>query len=221
MAIFKNTPPIVTDGLVLAVDAANPKSYISGSITWTNLITTVNGTLVSGPTYSTTYGGGITCDGIDDSINFNNDIVTQFPATSSWSFIITTELLSQNLPYPSILSKGNSTTSGILVFYYSSGSVIFKHNNVQLNPITVPMNKPFQYVVTYSGTGSVKIYLNGVYKVTGSPIVSTDTGSFLAIGSGDSYANIRTYNFLKYNKELTPQEVLQNYNALKTRFNLT
>jgi len=40
MAIYKNTPPIVTNGLVLALDAANPQSYIGdrnilNPYTWT------------------------------------------------------------------------------------------------------------------------------------------------------------------------------------------
>jgi len=40
MAIYKNTPPIVTNGLVLALDAANPKSYTSGSTMWNSIVST-------------------------------------------------------------------------------------------------------------------------------------------------------------------------------------
>jgi len=85
----------------------------------------------------------------------------------------------------------------------------------------VSMNRPFQYTVTDAGTGSVKIYLNGVYRNDSSTIVSTNTSSNAIIGGGDSFSNIRMYNVLKYNKELSAQEVLQNYNATKTRFGLT
>jgi hypothetical protein len=224
MAIYKNTPPIVTSGLVLALDAANRQSYVSESTTWSSLASpSLSATLINGPTYSVEYGGGITCNGINNSINMSNSTTTQFPSGSAWSFSITTELLSQNTTYPSILSKGNSGPggSGIIIFYAGSGSIYFKHNNDQPTQVNVTMNRPFQYAVTYAGTGSVKIYVNGIYRNNSSTIVATETGSNLIIGSGDTFSNIRTYSFLKYSKELTPQEVLQNFNATKTRFNLT
>ena len=220
---FRYSPRIVTDGLVLYLDAANPYSYISGSTNWNDLSRSqVSGSLINGPTFTTTYNGGITCDGINDYITVSNDPATQFPHTNAWSFSFITELLTQNGPYPSILSKGVSTTSGILVFFTDSGSAVyFKHNNTQPTSVSVSMNKPFQYTITYSGTGAVKIYVNGEYKNNGATMVSTDTTNPLNIGFGDNYSNIRTYSFLKYSKELTPQEILQNYNATKTRFGLT
>ena len=221
MAIYKNTPPVVTDGLVFCLDAANKQSYVSSSTKWFNLSNqTLSGSLVSGPVFENNYGGGITCNGINSYININNSPEIQFPSTSSWSFLFTTELLSQNTAYPSIFSKGTSFLSGILVFYASSGSIYFKHNNDQPTQVNVTMNTPFQYAVTYPGSGSVKIYLNGVYKNNSSTIVSTETSSNATIGAGDSFSNIRMYNFLKYNKELTPSEILQNYNSTKVRFNL-
>lgn len=219
---FSYSPKIVTDGLVLYLDAGNPYSYVSGSIPWNDLSRSqISGSLINGPTFSTTYGGGITCDGLNDYITVSNNPATQFPHTSAWSFSIVTELLTQNGPYPSILSKGVSTTSGILVFFTDSGSAVyFKHNNTQPTSVSVSMNKPFQYTVTYSGAGAVKVYVNGEYKNTSATMASTDTTNAFNIGVGDTFSNIRTYSFLKYSKELTAQEVLQNYNATKTRFGL-
>jgi hypothetical protein len=37
MAIYKNTPPIITDGLTHYLDAANSKSYVTGSTIWNDL----------------------------------------------------------------------------------------------------------------------------------------------------------------------------------------
>jgi hypothetical protein len=48
MATYKNTPPIVTDGLAMYLDASNPKSYTSGSSTWNDLSGNKNTASVSG-----------------------------------------------------------------------------------------------------------------------------------------------------------------------------
>ena len=63
-------PNIITDGLILYLDAANTKSYVSGSTTWTDISNNRNnGTLINGPTFDTGSGGNIVCDGINDRID--------------------------------------------------------------------------------------------------------------------------------------------------------
>jgi len=60
-------PNIVTDGLVFAVDAANPSSYVSGSTIWKDQTVNQNdGTLTNGPTFDSGNGGSIVFDGVDD-----------------------------------------------------------------------------------------------------------------------------------------------------------
>jgi len=59
----------VTDGLVLRLDAANLKSYASGT-TWTDLSGNGNHvTLVNGPTFDAAAGGQIVMDGVNDYAN--------------------------------------------------------------------------------------------------------------------------------------------------------
>ena len=49
---FRYSPKIVTDGLVLSVDAANKKSYPGSGTTWYDLSgNAINGTLTNGPTF--------------------------------------------------------------------------------------------------------------------------------------------------------------------------
>ena len=53
-----HSPRIVTDGLVLALDAGNTKSYPGSGTTWTDLSRIrANGTLTNGPTFSSNNGG--------------------------------------------------------------------------------------------------------------------------------------------------------------------
>ena len=62
-------PNIVTDGLVFAVDAANPSSYVSGSsgTLWSDLKKTNNVTLLNGPVFDTSNQGCINFDGVNDN----------------------------------------------------------------------------------------------------------------------------------------------------------
>ena len=68
---------IVTNGLVLYLDAANYQSYISGSTTWYDLSGNNNsGSLVNGPTYSSTNAGSIVFDGTNDYVGLPNGLLS-------------------------------------------------------------------------------------------------------------------------------------------------
>ncbi len=69
---FTRGANVVTDGLVLCLDAANPKSYISGSTSWRDTSgNTNNGTLVNGPIFNSDNGGSILFDGTNDYAKTN------------------------------------------------------------------------------------------------------------------------------------------------------
>ena len=61
---FRYSPSIVTDDLVLYLDAANTRSYISGSTSWNDLTIINNvGTLINGASFNTLNNGSIEFDG--------------------------------------------------------------------------------------------------------------------------------------------------------------
>jgi hypothetical protein len=68
---YSDGPKIVTNGLVLAVDAADRNSYPGGGAIWRDLSGNNNNcTLVNSSTYSSAKGGGsIDLDGVDDYIS--------------------------------------------------------------------------------------------------------------------------------------------------------
>ena len=72
-------PNIVTDGLVLYLDAANTKSYISGSNRWTDIVNLANGTLTNGPTFNTANLGSIVFDGVNDYCPLTGSNFIQIP----------------------------------------------------------------------------------------------------------------------------------------------
>jgi len=67
VVLNRNYESIITNGLTLNIDAGFTPSYPTSGTTWYDLTSGVNnGTLTNGPTFSSTNGGSIVFDGIDD-----------------------------------------------------------------------------------------------------------------------------------------------------------
>ena len=80
---FYRGPKIVTDGLVLALDAASKRSYVSGSSTWYDLSgNDYNATVESSVSFSSTYGGGLTT--LNDLNNANQSIYGSISLSSEY-----------------------------------------------------------------------------------------------------------------------------------------
>jgi hypothetical protein len=250
MAVQHSYGKIVTDGLVLSLDASDRNSYVSGSTIWNDLAgSSVSGSLTNGPTFSSAgNGSSIVFDGTDDYItvpynsslefcNSNNDLPFSF---SVWCYInnLTNQFTLHN---KGDNGNGNQesytasvTTSGIFYFtlYDQNGS-----NQSQIFSIsTVPTGSWVNLVGTYSGTGGnagAALYVNSVLQLTNTASFGTyvrmrpqltglflgsfgSTGTFKSIQSNGRYAS-----FTFYNRSLTSTEILQNYNAQKSRFGLT
>ncbi len=77
---YFHSPRIPTDGLVLALDAANTKSYTGSGTTWSDLSGNGNnGTLTNGPTFDSDNGGSLDFNGVGDYAKVSNllDIIKQ------------------------------------------------------------------------------------------------------------------------------------------------
>ena len=176
-------PKIVTNGLVLCLDAANPSSYPGTGTTWNDLIGNTNSTLVNGPTYSSSNAGIITFDGTNDYVRIPFNSI--FNITSNPFSVI-------------IWNKKNDTSSVYngLITADSSGDSTWKiHRNVGSNFYTTrsgsstlnfpnfTVNQWHFYGFTKSGSTLIN-YFNGVEsaRITN----ATDPSSFsndLALGS--------------------------------------
>ena len=97
---------IVTNGLVLALDAADRNSYVSGSTTWNDLSgNAYNGTLTNVPTYSIANGGNITFDGSNDYIAFTYNFNVAFLGTSSYTLEVFALPQSSSAGYPGFINR--------------------------------------------------------------------------------------------------------------------
>ena len=252
----------MTNGLILSLDAANIKSYTSGSTTWFDRSGFgTNGTLTNGPTFSSANGGSIVFDGVNDYVNntVNLTQINNIANSSSFTFSSTFQLLAMpavsSLNVGGILMKGSYNPSyGLnIVFSGDSGGVrttariyyglrnltgtagvtpgygqIAESSNLSL---VIGQWYKVDMVHEFAGTThTLNLYINGVLnKQTTStdalyPINFQNTAamsiSSQILGGNALYLNTQISNTQIYNKALTAQEILQNYNATKTRFGL-
>jgi hypothetical protein len=222
MAIYKNTPPVVTDGLVLYLDAANQQSYVSGSTTWKDVSGNNNsGSLINGPTFSSADGGSIVFDGVNDYIASSyNGITGTNPRTFSIWF------KPNNLQNRNLLGYGTENNKNMWdIFLYNGNVGVHLYGTVAEagTPYTVGVWQNITFTYTHP---TIKSYMNGVYKnLYTDPTINTGTNYPLTIAKGTFapyyYFNGNISTTQIYNRGLSDAEVLQNYNATKTRFNLT
>ena len=219
------SPAIVTSGLVLCLDAANRKSYPGSGTSWYNLSGTINtGTLTNGPTFSAANMGSIVFDGVDDYVTgIGSSIVPT--STAAYTVSVWCYRNTNNTGYKELLAQWTNANSGNSFFFgFDNSAVRFTDN---WNPITVAgagnTNVWMNLVGVYT-VSNAYIYLNGVLAATkGSGFTYTGTGPLIIGRQGElssEYFDGRISNVKVYNRALTATEILQNYNATKSRFGL-
>jgi len=239
---------IVTDGLVLDLDAAKVASYPGTGTTWYDISgNNNNGTLTNGPTFS---GIGkqaaIVFDGVDDYVsvpNFNYGR-TGFTAEAWFKY----NTYSPSGYKSGILEKwqtGAGTNNEFCLYTegssanapYWPGFAIQGNNNIIYNiqdtSLIQVTGSWYHQVGTFDGT-YLKLYVNGVLRTTSSP-TGTNTvktysaqpfsiasfGSNIANQGSELYSSPASIGNVKlYNRTLTATEVSQNFNALRGRYGI-
>ncbi len=239
---YQNGPKIVTDGLVLCLDAGNPKSYPGSGTVWTDLIRTgINGTLTNGPTFNSNNGGSVVFDGTND-YSVSGGLTGSFASFTVIAWFYPTLLKN----YANVVDCNyayNATTGnigprlefdagGVLGWAYSN---ITNNNDSYYGHIVLTSgllaNTWHCAAITYNGSNSITYYNGNATAVSrivvGSPTGFIGTMNNLNIGRGFSnivsserYFAGRISSVQIYNRALSASEILQNYNATKGRFKL-
>lgn len=245
---FNYSPKIVNDGLIFYVDAANTKSYISGSSTCYSLCSSpLSGSLASNfYTYNTGALQFTTSSYIKVENNKILDSYTNITLDIWVNFLYLDYTGSQgNLLY--LYQKGLPDTlspnSGVWLVYdnrtnlgsfrytcfgnanggYQGGGNNFISSQYDTYFTTGSWNNIS--VIINNNTGS--LYINGIQKGSNKlfsnlDITSSTSIPYICLGSGTtpSTSSFKFANFKLYKRALSSQEVLQNYNTMKNRFNL-
>lgn len=241
--MFGNGPTIVTNGLVLALDAGDRNSYVSGSTTWFDLTGVNNGTLTNGPTFNSGNGGSIVFDGIDDYITTPITSTYQVFTFGCWFYNTTSSksnrtLISKNSYYATTtndwpVALALDSSGSAVTFLITSGtsySITTPDTGTVISASLSSLNT-WYYVSANYNKSTVNLYINGLLVNSQSNTISlpNNTARVYTIGRqsfeygggiGNSQYNGNIAQVSIYNRALSADEVLQNYNATKGRFGL-
>ena len=216
---------IVTDGLSVYLDAANTRSYSGSGNTWYNLISGAIGGTMVGVGYSTSNGGYFNFTGGQYMTFANTPPVGQSTLSS------TVEIFAYRNStggFEVMFGGGNNINNQAYYFgnRQNSSNFMMAYYANDLDSSTPTTNVAWNhYVATYdNATGRRATYYNGALlalNVSGATNTSASVfmiGAFNLLGTPSYYFNGRIAFVKIYNRALTAQEILQNFNAMKGRY---
>jgi hypothetical protein len=242
IGIVDSGQKIVTSGLILHLDAGQLRSYSGSGTTWRDISGNgSNGTLTNGPTFDSGNGGSIVFDGSNDYVSIGtntgvNDLGTGDFTITGW------------FKRPSAKNSINQSAMNIIGDWYTFAQArnedwqIMTNYNVSNITLLSVYRGGFGFLFLNTSTSvstnnwvnfalsrissTVRLYSNGndLGAQTDSGYWGSSTGNFNIGVDGDNVQEIFVGNIatiLVYKgKGLTGTELLQNYNAQKSRFGL-
>ena len=228
--------PIVTDGLVYAIDASNLVSYESGSTTSYSLTGSNTGYLWNGTEFTSNNGGtfkfgtnrNTTVQAVSAS-NYTSSPIN-LPGYGSYSINVWVKRTAFGT-----WKSGNTNYDGIWNYYWDHNLAFTgEHTGINgiygtgLNAYAINMDQWYNIMVTHKdysiqNTNNHKTYLNGVLISTATITNPTLDGGLpkrFYIGNWDTSWSMvgEMANFQVYNKELSVTEIDQNFNAYRGKF---
>ena len=224
---------IVTDGLVLNLDAARKDSYNRTGTTWNDISGNGNnGTLTNGPTFDSDNAGSINFDGTNDYISFPSSFNATTAGLNGYHSV-------EMWVYPNRTSNGNDGLfrcrlggTGKYLHY------IIRSNRFHLGWYSIDTggsqvispNNWYHVVFLFDTDDRQKIYINGSLDRAGSVLADNPNlldGKFfnggtasIQIGYYSTHFQGRMPSCRVYNRALSADEVQQNFNALRGRYGI-
>lgn len=235
-------PKLVTNGLVLALDAASPKSYAGSGTTWSDLTgNNLDATLFNGPTFSTDNYGTIVFDGDDDYGQISSSPLTAITVFTFELWVNRTAIATNTPPYDRIFQKDGGVSgypawgwsiaestpaAPSFLSAYNSGSGEVNTTIGYNTSANMSLDEWNCYATSVGaedgGSYPVNLYFNGEFHKSGTisnEVMDTEDVIRIAIGDGREFKGkipiVRVYN-----RALSAEEINQNYNATKNRFGL-
>ncbi len=225
MAVEHSYGKLVTSGLVLYLNAADANSYPGTGTTWSDLSgNNRNGTLVNGPSFNSSNGGSIVFDGVDDNVT-----TTFNPALTDFTIGIWFRQSGTVINYQRLIDSN-----------YITGTWIGRNSNTPnswgggVRDTIAPFGRfitltdgQWHYIVSRRQGTTHTILGDGITNTASGTVSSTALNTNnITIGRSDQspsfdYMSGNIAQVSIYNRALTDAEILQNYNATKTRFGLT
>jgi hypothetical protein len=227
---------IVTNGLIIQLDASNATSYPGSGTTWFDITSTNNGTLTNGATFTSSDPKYFNFDGVDDYVNIP-DVAAIRPSIGGavtgiiWAYITSYTafdgLISKQFGAPTYdgFSLVLNTTNRVAL-NMNGGSVNGNYNSANTNVFSLNTWTMFTCVVRFGGGAGnpSRAYVNTTEVVsaanTESSIPSNTAPLRLVSGiqEGSPYPACRVGGFYYYNRALSAAEISTMFTATRTRY---
>ena len=231
---FSNS--IITDGLIVHLDAGNKNSYSGSGATWTDLSGNgYNATLNNSVGYTSNSGGMLTFNGSNQSaqVNVNSFVRSNTSYTFSTFFYLTTS--NGGAPFCLMTTPNDNNNTDGFWHHLNLGNWLWRTEDNVSGEFGGNVESPsgfvgstYYHITVVVSTNSMKFYRNGNLLSIVSTTFSwanlrSDNVAYLFIGKGyeDDYRMTGNVgNFLMYNRVLNNAEILANYYGQKSRFGL-
>jgi|APGre2960657373_1045057.scaffolds.fasta_scaffold44591_2 hypothetical protein len=247
---LSHSPKIVTSGLVLYLDAANPRSYSGTGTTWTDLSGNGNNGTINLGEYVSSPNGGFLRNVNNTSDFFYVDIPNSTSISNTFSvttggWTIEEIIWTNSVVYPEADAGGVGSNPA-----YSPGATGFDWNHGTTNTSfqfgqssnaasayedngSFAVDSPYNSLNTWRirtmiwnrGSNLNSLYINGTF--INSLSTPNTSGTAIYDGGGIVFGTLygwkhygRRAAIKIYNGVLSATDVLQNYNAIKSRFGL-
>ena len=226
MALVHGNKPIVTDGLVLCLDAGNPKSYPGSGNTWTDLSGRGNTGTLNGAGYNPANGGSIVFDGTDDYVSNTMgqpltspfaDLTNKFLVFDFWVNSNTSTPIGLYDTAPNLTNPLRNNPVGFVEWWNEDPKVSLGLSALTWTNITIEYSFTTNRIIKYYRNGNLISTTTGG---TG-PYVNWTTLNFGTVNQGQFWYSGKISIIKIYNRALTATEIAQNYNALKGRYGLS
>ena len=227
---------IVRDGLVLALDAADRNSYPGTGTTWYDLSGNgYNATLGNGPTFESNFNGTFDFDGTDDRA-FGTSFTSNFTAGFTAEMWIKPDTSTPSIDGDLFIIGQHAANEPVTIWLdaeFNKYAWLFtdssnNYSGVRYSNSDIVSNQFTHLVFTFTPNATSYLYINTVQDPNTLDVSSLS--NIASSGESVSFFNETVDNdtplagkvgsLRTYNRALSASEVLQNYNATKTRFGL-
>ena len=221
---FHYLPKIVTDGLVLCLDASDQKSYNGSGVVWNDRSVNKKNATFSGITYDNQkfiFNGLSTARCVSSLLAADIGNICTVNMTCT---IANFGNFNSGAGRLVSLDRSSGSTKWCLATK-STGGIQFCGNGGNDSPFTfdVELNELFTVTLVLNNT-NYKLYKNGILQLDKTSNPSSASFGNVSIGcrpnTTDRSLNGSIYNCTIYNRTLSEAEILQNFNAMKSRFKL-
>jgi len=227
-----HSPRIVTDGLVLCLDAANARSYPGTGTTWIDRSASgYDGTLQNTPQFYDDNGGYFTFNGTDESTNFGDVLDMGYQSMTICAFVKTSSSVAAVI----IGKHSYRVNSGRWYLALTSDGKV-RHvidvgdGGTILDSITDIRNTGWRMITgVWDRSIGSKVYIDDKLESSNSrnsSATNMQSSDSFRVGSGSSSKGSTHFSYFNgsiatanvYNRALTADEVRRNYEATKGRY---